>query len=231
MKVRSQIYSSVFAVLIFSGATQAQGQGTFQNLNFESAFGLPPTPSGPVLVPTTNAFPGWSVSDVGSPETQVFYNGVSAGSALVTLISANPAGPFYPALNGNYSATLDAGVVGGGYGPASIYQTGTIPNTSRSLTFNVLGDVAALQVSFGGNDFPFLLVNSGPNYNTYGADVSAYAGQTGELRFTENSTAADKFAIAYLDNIAFSPNSIPEPQTWALMFCSAAGWFLTRRRK
>jgi hypothetical protein len=24
---------------------------------------------------------------------------------------------------------------------------------------------------------------------------------------------------------------VPEPQTWTVLFCGAAGWFLTRRRK
>ncbi len=142
------------AALLCADLAKAQTSFQFQNLDFESAVNLPPTPSGPVLTATSNALSGWSVSDAGgNPDTQVFYNGVSGGTALVTLIGTSPAGPFYPALYGNYSATLDAGQIsGGGLGSVSLYHTGTVPTTARSLTFLAAFDVAALQLSFGGTN-------------------------------------------------------------------------------
>jgi hypothetical protein len=212
-------------------ASEIHSQSAFQNLDFESAHNLPATPSGPVYAPTTNALPGWTVSDAGgNPETQVFYNGVSVGTALVTLVGTNPFGS-QPALDGNYSATLDAGQNSTGFGSAAIYQTGIIPGIARSLTFEAAYDVAALQLSVGGQNVPFYVIGISPAFSTYGADISAFAGLNEQIEFTETSTPSDRFGTVYLDGITFSPNSIPEPQTWALMFCGAAGWFLMRRRK
>jgi len=57
---------------------------------------------------------------------------------------------------------------------------------------------------------------------TFGADVSAFAGKTAELRFQANYRADRQFPQVYfsLDNIRFSPDAlvtVPEPATWALL--------------
>ena len=52
-----------------------------------------------------------------------------------------------------------------------------------------------------------LLGGSASTYYVYGGDVSAYAGQAGELRF---------FGGGYLDNIQFSNLQIPEPSVLGL---------------
>jgi hypothetical protein len=218
----------LFCILVFGYEFSVLGQGTFQNLNFEGAFGLPSSTS-PVLVPVTNALPGWTVYEGGTQVNQVFYNGVSAGSALVTLIGTNPAGPFFPALDGNYSATLDAGETSSGFGAAAIGQTGTVPSSAKSIIFIANFKTSALSLSFDGQVIPIFQLAASAGYQTYGGDISAYAGQTGELQFTESPTPANEFNISYLDDIQFSMNPIPEPSTWALLALGGGALLLRRR--
>jgi hypothetical protein len=61
------------------------------------------------------------------------------------------------------------------------------------------------------------MVSNTLNYTVYGADVSAWAGQTAQLSFTtfaENPHQNNQYL--YLDAIQFSTQSIPEPSTFAL---------------
>ena len=64
-------------------------------------------------------------------------------------------------------------------------------------------------MTFSGQVIPLTQVGSGPNYSILGGDISAFAGQNGELRFTAGS--------GVLDNIQFSPIAIPEPSTVSLV--------------
>jgi hypothetical protein len=209
-------------------------QASFEDLNFEAATNLPSTTS-PTQVPVSNALPGWTVYDAGgSPDSQVFYDGVSAGSALVTLVGTNPGGAFaVPALAGNYSATLDGGETGTGLGPAVIAQTGVVPPSTSALLFLAYGDVNGfLTVTVGGQNIPFIPIEAGPNNSElYGGNISAFSGLTEQLSFAETPTASDHFPIAYLDNIQFSNQQIPEPQTWTLLLCGAGALSLWRRKQ
>jgi hypothetical protein len=217
------IYAFAVAVLFF--ALPALAQTNFQNLNFEAATDLPVVSQGnAVLVPVANALPEWTVFEGGAQQSQMFYNGVSLGAPLVTLVGPNsgpPNAPF-PPLAGSYSATLDDGE--GGDGTAAIAQTGTVPMQTESLQFLANGDVSDifgyLSVSFNGQNLPIFTLTTGPNSDLYGCDLSGLAGQTGELQFTENPSTRSA-GVTYLDNIIFSPDAIPEPGTWALMLCGA----------
>ena len=60
-----------------------------------------------------------------------------------------------------------------------------------------------------------MVLGSGPNYTIYGGDVSAYAGRSGELRFTANTISPSTWGSA-LDNIFFSRLPVPEPTICAL---------------
>lgn len=205
-------------------AIDVHGQGNFTNLDFESAYGLPnPPPTQPSLEPVANALPGWTVYEGQSTPTEIFFNGISAGGVLVTLVGTNGSG-IPPALAGNYSVTLDAGEGSSGNIPASIVQSGTIPASAESLTFIASGDVSDgngyLTLSFNGQNIPFTTLSTGQTYNTYGADISGLAGQMGQLGFTENP-GTYIFGITYLDNIQFTSSTIPEPGTWALILFGA----------
>jgi hypothetical protein len=92
---------------------------------------------------------------------------------------------------------------------ASIGQTGTIPIGTESLTYWSSG--GALQVTFNGLPIDFLVTGTTANYDIYSADISAYAGETGQLLFT--APANDS---ALLDNIQFSASPVPEPSVFAL---------------
>jgi len=70
-----------------------------------------------------------------------------------------------------------------------------------------------LTLSFAGQQIPLFALGTGPNYTILGGDISAFAGQTGQLQFIGN---------ALLDNIFFSPTQIPEPNTLAFAALGAA---------
>ncbi len=53
---------------------------------------------------------------------------------------------------------------------------------------------------------PVEQLGSGPNYFIMGGDISAYAGETDELRFTALPGTG-----GLLDNIEFSVSPVPEP--------------------
>src|SRR5262249_52988002 len=92
---------------------------------------------------------------------------------------------------------------------AAIGQTGQIPTNARSLIFWGY----STDVSFGGQPLSLIVLSITPNYNIYGADISAFAGQTGQLLFTAQPQTLD-----IVDNIQFSSNPVPEPGTLGL-FC------------
>ena len=182
-------------------AMSARGQGTFQNLDFESAR----VPGGGGGVDVTNALPGWAAF---SGTTQLFtvaYSTYGGPFQNVGLVGFN-----HSVIAGNFSAVL--GVIGGQAG--SVTQTGLVPSDARSLLFTASPSVKtpSLAVSLGGANLPFLLLSTSLAYNVYGADVSAFAGQTTALSFM--GTAA---GFTVLDEIRFSPEAIPEPSAASLM--------------
>jgi len=199
----------------------ALGQGNFFNLDFELATVPNVPPDQPIFINASAGVPGWTVYIGTNPSAQVLYNGISGGGALVSLIDPHTANYGNRVISGNFTATLDSGVVFIGGTPipvaAALAETGLIPATGHSLLFDASGDVSALLVTFNGQNLPFARVGTGSNYQIYGADISSIAGQTGELRFTERPITPPTYPIAFLDSIRFSSGSIPEPSTGALV--------------
>jgi hypothetical protein len=175
----------------------AQG---FINLNFESA-NVPGVPNGQTGadVPISQGLPGWSAFYGGNPTTSVWHNNQTLGGAEIGILG--PAWDSSQILQGSYSVILQQSFVGQPTS-AAIAQTGLIPSTARSLTF-FSSPTSLFQVTFAGQVIPLTQIGSGPNYIIEGGDVSQFAGQTGELRFTAGTGT--------LDNIQFSPIAIPEP--------------------
>jgi hypothetical protein len=213
--------------MTFMAIAQCSYSQGFMNLNFESAStsGL----SGGYL-PTASAFPEWSAyyGPPGNPTqlntTIVGYDSTTGGAALVILLDSNaPSGGGPLPLQGDYSALLE------GSGPAaastaSLEQTGKIPSTAESMVFwaNISG---SLDVSFDGQMLSLVDVSNAVNYTVYAADISSFAGETGQLLFT-----APVQTETELDNIQFSTSPIPEPSEAALL-SSASVLFAWRRRK
>ena len=185
----------------------AQG---FVNMDFEDANNLG-TPASFNQISAADAFPGWTVT-----ARYIFYDNVSLSGGSVSIFDSNP--PYSAApIQGTYFVYL-AGVNVPGYDiPISLGQTGQIPSSAKSITF--WGNDEGMQITFNGQPLSFSTIGSTANYSIYGADISAFAGQTGQLLFTVPPlTGSDN-----LDNIQFSSSSVPEPSEFAL---SALGGLL-----
>jgi hypothetical protein len=186
--------------LSFSSLGFAQG---FVNLDFETA--IISTNHNPGGNTYTALLAGWTPSNIP-------FNSVNLDSPGINLEGTNnPVGPV--AIQGEYSIFMQGG---SSFSPdtngASISQTGQVPVVAQSITY--WG--SALQVTFNGQMLSFNAIGSGPNYTVYGADISAYAGQTGTLVFTTPWLSA-----GLLDNIQFSSSPVPEPGELALVAFSA----------
>jgi hypothetical protein len=214
----------------------ANAQGTFQNLNFESAT-LSPIPAGQFggSVSIFSALPHWTGYLGSVQQTQVLQNDYDLGSAAIDILGPSWSSPYPGIIDGNYTVMLQAGAGPGGLVDASIAQNGTVPAIAQSVQFSiaeVLGG-SGFSVFFAGNSLsPVLLysavASSGQSYNVYGVDISAYAGQTGKLEFTSIANGRDSSLL--LDDISFSTNvmAVPEPNTLALILMG--GLALAARR-
>jgi len=229
MAIRLQRPASlVVGLALLLSAGGAYAQGTFQNLDFESAT-IVPDPSSPFYpnaVIASSALPGWTAYIYGFPETSILYHTRVLSTANVTLFDPNDVGDPTP-LEGLYSVGLMGQVPGTSPSQsAAIAQTGQVPDAARALTF--FAQIGGLQITFNGQLIPYTGIGSGPNYTIWGCDVSAFAGQTGELRFTTLPNTS-----ALIDNIQFSDQSVPEPGVFGVSALGAllVGWrFLWRRR-
>jgi hypothetical protein len=236
MKIEKLMAS--FSVVLLT-ALSAQAQGIFQNLNFEQANPVldpnNPNPSVPIVTPAS-AFPWWTVIYSGDTEfgTEVLWNETTQGTAAVELFGPNnPATATTPgAISGNYSAFLEGGLSGPNSLPVnvSLAQTGLVPEGSQSMQFEVWQSMPynAL-VSFDGNNLSPVVLGTGSDYTLYGVDIAPYAGDSGQLEFTSLSPDAG-LTLFGIDDIAFSPNSVPEPSTWALMLIAGAAFGVRRWR-
>src|SRR5439155_26735363 len=99
--------TTVSSCVLFVMAFNAVAQGTFQNLNFESANVSPANARG--FFPITNVLPNWTGYLGTNQVSQAFYNGVSAGAALVSLISSNTPFSEDQVIGGKYTAVLATG--------------------------------------------------------------------------------------------------------------------------
>jgi hypothetical protein len=184
--------------------------------------------------------PGWNASIGGVALTEVLQNNYTLGEASIDIFSPNWNSPDPGIIDGNYTVYLQSGgnPYGGGSANASIFQTGTIPVGDHSLEFkawNTPSIDSAFSLSFAGNSLSPVVLSSGQTasgqtYNVYGADISTYAGQTGELEFTSIVTGAPSWTE--FDDITFSTTTVtPEPNTLALAVMGGLALAARRWRK
>jgi PEP-CTERM motif len=231
LKMKSFITGGIL-VLAVALAPQIVRAQPFTNLNFESPTIITSSPSGYGFNFGTARIPGWTTYgsyftrtfESGGDPTIVLFNNQGLDSASVSLVGTNY---WTPAIQGNYSVLLFGGTfayqqVNNTTNGASIGQTGQIPLTAQSLTY--WGD--ALQVSFNGQPLSLMDISNTLNYTIWGADISAFAGQTGQLLFTAPGLTYGSM----LDNIQFSSLPIPEPGVLGLFGLGGLA-FLWHRRK
>src|SRR5579885_1410417 len=221
---------------LFCTNSSIRAQG-FINLNFENA-SFTVDPAGafpPYSVFASNAIPGWTAYLGGVPQMDILSNTETLGLAAISLQATNQktVGFVLPAFQGKWSIFLQGffGSTNGGSLSAAIGQTAQIPITAQSLLFwgnlSLSGVTNDFTVSFNGQNLSLLAISNTLNYTVYGADISAFAGQRGQLLFTANYKT-----YAELDNIQFSSLPIPEPGVFSLVCLGGGGvlLYVIRRR-
>ena len=192
-----------FVAISFALLSSASGQG-FVNLDFEDAVIVPDpsNPYSPNAVYASDAIPRWTPTGFTGP-TWVLYNTASAGSTSVSILDNNG---HPPALDGAYSVYLYGG---GSAASASISQTGLVPVGTESLLFEAQQfGAGTLQVFLGDQNISFSALSTGANYTLYGGNIPlAFAGQSEQLMFS----ALEGENFWNIDDIQFSPSSVPEP--------------------
>lgn len=189
-------------MLIFCALLSAKAQGTFQNLDFEQANIVPVGGSDTNLVEASAALPYWSVYVNSNPQTSILYDTATAGGPAVSI--QDSLSPVAQVLQGNYSVLLQVGVENGS--SVAIGQTAQLPQDAASIIFYTEGP-QNLQLTFASNLIPLVQIGATASHSIFSGDISSYAGQSGELRFT-----ATYFSSLTLDNIQF----VPEPSAFVL---------------
>jgi hypothetical protein len=122
---------------------------------------------------------------------------------------------------------------------ASVSQTGDVPAGTKSVRF-IARNIAyssmhvppsTLFLQMDGQSLPLVILSStGTGDFVFGADVSAWAGTTADLRF---GVAAYTFPTDTLfgnfDSVSFSPIPIPEPANVLIILCSGLPLLLRRK--
>ncbi len=221
--------------LLTAGITPSlDAQGTFQNLNFESATIVPVTIGQQTYAQFGPAFPSWIGYYGSSLATVVLYNNRNLGSSSINIFDGNYVDPIDPSFFhpiSNFTAVLQSGNANFDVDVA-LAQTGTVPAGTASLRFLAQNPGRTLFVSMGGQLLSLAVLQDFGGYQEFGADISMFAGQTAELRFTQRHGGIGFAGDVMFDNISFSTDPVPEPSTWALFALgSALCWCAARRRR
>jgi PEP-CTERM motif len=220
--IKNRYLIFLFFILAQNGHTQG-----FVNLDFENGT-IVPDPSSPYYpnaVYASDAIPGWTATGFIGPN-DILYNSASLGSTSVSILDMNGSPP---ALYGNFSIYL----YGGQTAPsASISQTAVVSASAQSILFWSQDNgqpAGTLLVSLGGQNIPYFALATGPNRTTlYGGNIpAAFAGQSEQLTFSALEGINNAWEI---DDIQFSPSSVPEPSIFGLFALGGLFFGLCRWR-
>jgi hypothetical protein len=222
---------SIVMVLLLAGLQSARSQGGFQNLGFESAILVPISGDPYGRVQFAPAFPGWNGYAGTNQQTKALLNNMFLDSTGLGLQASNS----LDRIEGTYTAMIQSGYDFSGSLSqinGALSQTGLVPSDARSIQFKAMAS-GLFQVSL--NDVPLSLVPmmSGPNYLTYGADVSTFSGTVAKLEFMPLpwSAPSPAMSVLFLDSISFSASPIPEPSVGRLSILGLGllGWRWRKR--
>jgi len=208
--------------LVVAAACSCAAQ-TFRNLGFEQAVIQPNDPTYGFLDWNT-AVPGWSHSP-GSDTAVIYYPSPHAGGTQYFLLVDRFS--YLQPLQSRYSLAFQSGFFGpeitSGWTSAYISQAGLIPDTAQSLRFLATGNFA---VTVNGNALPTYSFGN----NSYGVDVSPYAGTVSDLKIFNTSGLLD-FSPTLVDGFTFSSTPVPEPKVLWLFGLGALAAALGQRRR
>lgn len=244
MKIKTSV--SV-ALAIGYAATSVFAQGQFQNLDFELAI-IPPETT--FSLPLSQALPGWQGEADTLTSFGAMYNVLFLDSPQVGLYDSDSRFSRAP-ISGVYSAFLMADYGAWASSKAELFQTGFVPENSKSLRFATTAEPLAqafglrpqdwkLTLRLGGEELPYSRIGEGPGFVIWGADASAWAGQTTELRFSLDTRidpslplpAGGDYGIAIgLDAVEFSTLEVPEPSAAGLALLGSAVYLGWKRRQ
>lgn len=226
MKITS--ICGVVSMVLCTFGMAAFGQGSFQNLDFESANLAVLQPGQSAEVAANQAFPGWAAFLEQDQQAVVLYNNLTIGSAAISILGPNFGGFEGAVLQGSFTAALAAGI---GYSSASLRQTGLVPGDAQSLRVLIPSGpepfVKNFEFSLDSVVVPLVPLMIRESVTVYGGDVSSFAGQVAELSISAYLSAAEPTFFGFrFDAIQFSAEPVPEPGTVALFTLGALflGW-------
>ena len=226
--------------LVLALSFPAHGQGTFQNLDFESPILPLVHVGGPFdFVASSSAVPGWTLFLGTNQQSRVLFNNYFNGTATIGLLGpglTNSFPTFPRIIDGAYTITLQAGAdpripVDPPLLVAAMTQSSLVPVSARSMqlkAYTFSGPNGQFAVSLDGQIINMVVLSSTVNYTLYGGDITPYAGLNADLRIATLASPAFPFSSFAFDSIVFSDQVVPEPSVIALATLGALllGWRL-----
>jgi alpha-tubulin suppressor-like RCC1 family protein len=191
---------------------------SFYNLDFEQASLIPHYGDPYGRVQFGPALPGWTGYCGTDVQTVANYNFEFLDSPGISILDSTYTNlPISGLIHGRYCVLLQTGeYFMSSFVATAIAQTGTVPADARSIIFNagLISSITNLAVTFNGAAIPLVVLTAQPNYVVLGGDVSQFAGQSGELRFTapilwNGSPPQPYWKDQLLDDIRFSSQPSP----------------------
>ncbi len=195
----------------------------FQNLDFESAK-IDSLKDSAIYVaafdgPTTDLLPGWQVFHESQPATRLGFNvGDFDNPIYASLLSSVGPGVNEQqlAIQGNYTLRFKVDL-----DEYSVVQRGNIPSDAQFLEFTFRQMPFAVSINGLNLSPPIQNGAFGPSGDRARVDISHFAGQNVELKFTTSSAVFGPSGLHEIDAITFS---VPEPSPLALVCFGGGCW-------